>query len=80
MLIALAVVIAAQLAFTYAPFMHTLFGTAPVSLQDGLVIIGAGAVMMVVLELEKLADAAQRCAAPARGVTQGAERGAFACT
>ena len=53
-LIALAVVIAAQLAFTYAPFMHTLFGTAPVSLQDGLVIIGAGAVMMVVLELEKL--------------------------
>ena len=34
--------------------MHTLFGTAPVSLQDGLVIIGAGAVMMVVLELEKL--------------------------
>ncbi|MBI5128395.1 MAG: cation-transporting P-type ATPase [Rhodopseudomonas palustris] len=53
-LAALIVVIAAQLAFTYAPFMHRLFETTPLSPAEGLVIIGAGVVMMVVLELEKL--------------------------
>ncbi|ABD05978.1 ATPase, E1-E2 type [Rhodopseudomonas palustris HaA2] len=53
-LLALIVVIAAQLAFTYAPVMHTLFETTPIGVSDGLVILGAGVVLMVVLELEKL--------------------------
>ncbi|MFC0241943.1 cation-transporting P-type ATPase [Rhodopseudomonas telluris] len=52
-LAALIVVIAAQLAFTYAPFMHSLFDTTPLSLLEGAVIVAAGVVMMAVLELEK---------------------------
>lgn len=52
-LAALVVVIAAQIAFTYAPFMHSLFATTPISLVDGAVVIGAGVVLMIVLELEK---------------------------
>jgi potassium/sodium efflux P-type ATPase len=53
-LLALAVVIAAQLTFTYAPFMHALFETRAVSIADGLVIIGAGILLMLVLEGEKI--------------------------
>ena len=53
-LIALAVVIAAQLIFTYAPFMHELFATRPVAIVDGAMIIGAGILLMLVLEGEKI--------------------------
>lgn len=52
-LAAIAVVVAAQLLFTFAPFMHALFGSAPVALTDGLLILAIGLVTMVVLELEK---------------------------
>ncbi len=52
-LIAIAVVIAAQLAFTYLPLMHRLFATRPVALADGLLIIAVGALAMVILEVEK---------------------------
>ncbi|MBN8911666.1 MAG: cation-transporting P-type ATPase [Rhizobiales bacterium] len=52
-LIAIAVVVAAQLAFTYLPVMHDLFATRPVRLTDGLLIIGIGIVAMVILEAEK---------------------------
>ncbi|RJF67426.1 cation-transporting P-type ATPase [Rhodopseudomonas palustris] len=52
-LAALIVVIAAQLAFTYAPFMQSLFDTRPLSVLEGAAIIAAGVVMMAVLELEK---------------------------
>lgn len=52
-LAALIVVIAAQLAFTYAPVMQALFDTTPLSLLEGVAIIAAGVVMMAVLELEK---------------------------
>jgi magnesium-transporting ATPase (P-type) len=52
-LIAVAVVVAAQLAFTYLPIMQGLFDTRPVSLADGLLIVAVGAAMMVVLEIEK---------------------------
>jgi magnesium-transporting ATPase (P-type) len=52
-LIAIAVVIAAQLAFTYLPLMHSLFATRPVGLADGLLIIAVGALAMVILEVEK---------------------------
>lgn len=54
-LLAITAVVAAQLAFTYAPFMQALFGTAPVALKDGLPIIGIGVLLMVVLEVEKAA-------------------------
>lgn len=52
-LIAIAVVVVAQLAFTYAPFMQKLFQTQPVSLFDGIVIVTTGVVLMIALEIEK---------------------------
>lgn len=52
-LAAIGVVIVAQLAFTYAPFMHALFDSAPVSILEGAIIIGIGMVVLVVLEIEK---------------------------
>jgi magnesium-transporting ATPase (P-type) len=52
-LITVSIVAAAQVLFTYAPFMHRLFGSAAISLQDGALIVAAGIILMVVLELEK---------------------------
>ncbi len=52
-LIALAIVIAAQLAFTYTPVMQELFDTRPVALSDGIVIVAAGILLMLILEVEK---------------------------
>lgn len=52
-LAAIAVVVAAQLAFTYLPFMHELFDSRPVAFVDGVLIVATGVVMMVVLEIEK---------------------------
>ena len=53
-LAAVAVVVAGQFAFTYAPFMHELFGSGPISLADGAIIVGVGVVVMVILEVEKV--------------------------
>lgn len=52
-LIAIIVVVAAQFAFTYWPVMQQLFATRPVSLADGLLIIGVGVLAMAILEGEK---------------------------
>lgn len=52
-LIAVGTVIVLQLAFTYAPFMETFFGTRPLSLVQGLQIIGVGFVGFFILEIEK---------------------------
>jgi magnesium-transporting ATPase (P-type) len=52
---ALGAIVAAQLAFTYAPFMHTWFQSRPVALLDGLLVIVMGAALMLLLEAEKLA-------------------------
>ncbi len=52
-LAAVSAVIAAQLMFTYTPWMQLLFDTRPVPLLEGLVILGCGAVLLVILELEK---------------------------
>src|SRR5690606_22617487 len=41
-LAAIAVVAAAQLAFTYWPPMHDLFGSRPLTLADGALLIGIG--------------------------------------
>ena len=52
-LIAVAIVVVAQFAFTYLPIMQRLFDTRPVGLNDGLLIVGVGAAVMVLLEIEK---------------------------
>ncbi|HEX2890929.1 cation-transporting P-type ATPase [Vineibacter terrae] len=53
-LIALAAVVVAQLAFTYAPIMHALFDTRPVAIVDGMVVVASGVLLMLVLEVEKI--------------------------
>ncbi len=52
-LIALGVLVAAQLAFTFLPVMHELFDTQPIGLLDGVLIVIAGLVLMIALEAEK---------------------------
>lgn len=46
-------VVIAQLLFTYAPFMHAVFATRPVSLTDGAVVIGIGLAFFALVEIEK---------------------------
>ncbi len=52
-LYAVMAVVIAQLAFTYAPWMQMLFGSRPVALIDGLLVLILCALVFVVLELEK---------------------------
>ena len=52
-LIAIAVVVAAQFAFTYAPFMHQLFPDPPGAHRRRVHHRGAGVLLMVILEAEK---------------------------
>jgi magnesium-transporting ATPase (P-type) len=52
-LIGVGSIVVAQFAFTYLPVMHTLFDTRPVSFTDGVAIVGLGAVLFIVLEIEK---------------------------
>lgn len=52
-LLALAVVIIGQLAFTYLPVMNAIFGLSPLTLADGALILAIGAASFVVLEIEK---------------------------
>lgn len=54
-LLAVGAVVGAQLAFTYLPLMQEVFGTRPVSLSDGALILLAGVALMGVLEIEKAA-------------------------
>jgi Ca2+-transporting ATPase len=42
-----------QLALTYLPFMHALFGTAAITLQDWLIITGSSLLLYLLMELEK---------------------------
>lgn len=46
-------VVLLQLAFTYAPFMAIPFGTAPIAVADGLVIIAVGVALFAIVEIEK---------------------------
>lgn len=48
-----ALITAAQFAFTYSPFMNTVFGTYPIALTDGLLIVAAGVVFLFLVECEK---------------------------
>jgi len=52
-LAAVATVAAAQLFFTYAPVMHRIFGTQPLAVADGLLVMVVGVVLLVVVEMEK---------------------------
>jgi len=47
------IVTAAQFAITYLPTLQTLFGTAPVPLRDGVLIVLLGAVFFALIETEK---------------------------
>src|SRR5690606_31914124 len=53
-LAAVGAVIAAQLAFTYLPWLQTVFDSRPLGLLDAAVIILTGVALMLVLELERL--------------------------
>lgn len=43
----------AQFAVTYVPFLNEVFGTRPVQLHDGLMIVAAGVIFLLVIEAEK---------------------------
>lgn len=53
-LAAIAIVIGAQLLFTYAPFMHSIFESRPLTLADSALILGSGMLLFLLLEVEKL--------------------------
>ncbi|VXB17833.1 Cation-transporting ATPase pma1 [Exiguobacterium sp. 8H] len=48
-----ALLIALQLFITYVPFMHTLFGTAPLTWEDWIYPVAFGAVVFIIVEIEK---------------------------
>ncbi|MDP2283210.1 MAG: HAD-IC family P-type ATPase, partial [Pseudohongiella sp.] len=52
-LIALGLVVFAQLLFIYAPFMQMIFATAPLSLVELLLVAGSGIMLFFIMELEK---------------------------
>jgi magnesium-transporting ATPase (P-type) len=52
-LAAVGAVFVLQLIFTYAPFMHTLFASRPLSVATGVQIVGVGVAVLVILEVEK---------------------------
>ena len=52
-LAAVAVVVGLQFVFTFAPFMDFLFAARPVSVLQGLQVVGAGVGFLLILELEK---------------------------
>jgi magnesium-transporting ATPase (P-type) len=49
----IALMMAAQLAFTYLPIMNRLFHTAPLGLESWLLIVGVGVVAYAVVGFEK---------------------------
>jgi magnesium-transporting ATPase (P-type) len=52
-LLGIALVVPLQFAFTYAPFMQAIFGTGPIALLDGVLIVGVGVVLLILVEIEK---------------------------
>ncbi|SDK02916.1 cation-transporting P-type ATPase [Aliiruegeria lutimaris] len=51
--VCLLTVIAAQFAITYLPALQSIFGTDPVPLTDGMLIVSVGALVFALLETEK---------------------------
>ena len=54
-LVGVGITVAAQLAFTYAPFMRAVFDSRPVPLLEGAIILGCGAALLLLMEIEKAA-------------------------
>ena len=52
-LLAVGIVLMLQVLFTYAPFMESFFGTRPLSFAQGIQIFAIGAVVLLILEIEK---------------------------
>lgn len=48
-----ALAVAMQALFTYAPFLQAVFDTRSISVRDGLIVIGAGVLLLATLEAEK---------------------------
>ncbi|SFR51811.1 cation-transporting P-type ATPase [Thiomicrospira sp. ALE5] len=53
MWIAVGTLVVLQLAFTYAPFMNTLFGTTPIAAEDWIRILMFGLLVFILVEMEK---------------------------
>jgi calcium-translocating P-type ATPase len=53
-LIGVGAVVLAQIGFTYLPVMNAVFETRPVSLVDGVAIVGVAFLFLLVVEIEKL--------------------------
>ncbi len=51
--LAVIIVTVAQFAFTYLPFMQTVFSTEPVPFADGVLIVGVGVLLYAIIEVEK---------------------------
>ena len=49
----IAITLGLQVMFTYAPFMHQLFHTAPVTLTSWLITAGFGGALAALVEIEK---------------------------
>ncbi|MCG5539906.1 MULTISPECIES: cation-transporting P-type ATPase [unclassified Halorhodospira] len=71
MWIAIGVLILLQLAFTYAPVMHALFGTTPIGPQDWARILLFGLAVFVIVELEKAVVRRLPARQPASEATTG---------
>ena len=56
-LIGVATVVLAQIAFTYLPAMHAVFGSRPVAAWDGIAILAVGSALLPIVEVEKRAAA-----------------------
>jgi magnesium-transporting ATPase (P-type) len=52
-LIGVAIVVVAQLAFTYLPPLQAIFESRPVSLSDGITIVLVGVALLLIVEIEK---------------------------
>lgn len=48
-----AVTVALQMVFTYAPPMHGIFASRPVGITDGVAIVGVGVLLLILVEIEK---------------------------
>ncbi|MGF1619958.1 MAG: cation-transporting P-type ATPase [Rhodomicrobiaceae bacterium] len=73
-LIGVAAVTAAQFAFTYAPFMNRTFGSEPLSLAEGLIVIGVGVLLLMIIETEKRFAGPVQAAISGRLVNAGRSR------
>jgi magnesium-transporting ATPase (P-type) len=51
--ITVGIITAAQFAITYTPLLQGIFGTEAIAFKDGLLIVGVGALLFFIIEIEK---------------------------